>query len=406
MCRLFRRNKQQNTPRADWREQQPFPENSEGGVYSSNTHYPLGAQPGGTTVPLASNLTSVAFTDEDLTTQPPEGPLTGLAESPASTPEWDSFPEQVPSDEAEVPLNIYLAPLRAGDEAAIIEPKPNSPSYGVIGTVPDTIIDGWSSQRFGVRLASVRGASHKFCGIPRQDTARVTLTDDGRYVVAAVADGVSSAQFSHKAAQLATSYAISWVLQKEANPEFALEKIDWISLVQGISFQLNEIEKQSASEATNANGQVNPRSKLKFATTLLVTVCEAMDDGTLRVAGVSVGDSPAFEVSPEGITMLSGQKAMDGSMATSRVAALPVMPDKADRFLASIAPGCALLLTSDGVSDALGGGGGILTQCFKNALLGPTIEKANILEFARLVDFSKATYDDDRTAVAIWAVDQ
>ena len=54
---------------------------------------------------------------------------------------------------------------------------------------PDTICDGWSTKEIVVRLAAVRGYSHRYAGVPRQDAAEVRLHPSG-VVVLAVAGGV------------------------------------------------------------------------------------------------------------------------------------------------------------------------------------------------------------------------
>jgi hypothetical protein len=48
-----------------------------------------------------------------------------------------------------------------------------------------------------LRLASVRGYSHRYHGIPRQDAADIAYETHSGAVVFAVADGVSSAAYPH-----------------------------------------------------------------------------------------------------------------------------------------------------------------------------------------------------------------
>ena len=77
------------------------------------------------------------------------------------------------------------------------EPKPPSSRF----YLPDTIFDGWSTEHFTIRLASVRGYSHRYRGVPRQDDAEVVFHPESGTVLFAVADGVSGASESHVGAR-------------------------------------------------------------------------------------------------------------------------------------------------------------------------------------------------------------
>jgi len=47
----------------------------------------------------------------------------------------------------------------------------------------------------------------------------------------------------------------------------------------------------------------------------------------------------------------------------------------------------------------LAGGAGELGRTFAREL----VKAPDVVDFARLLDFSRSTYDDDRTLVAVWA---
>jgi hypothetical protein len=57
-----------------------------------------------------------------------------------------------------------------------------------------------------------------------------------------------------------------------------------------------------------------------------------------------------------------------------------------------------LLLCTDGLALPLAGGTGEVAQTLARELARPP----DIVDFARLVDFSRSTYDDDRSLVAVW----
>ena len=84
------------------------------------------------------------------------------------------------------------------------EPKPPSSRY----YLPDTIFDGWSTEHFTIRLASVRGYSHRYRGVPRQDDAEVVFHPESGTVLFAVADGVAGASEPHVGAVTACLRAI------------------------------------------------------------------------------------------------------------------------------------------------------------------------------------------------------
>ena len=55
-------------------------------------------------------------------------------------------------------------------------------------------------------------------------------------------------------------------------------------------------------------------------------------------------------------------------------------------------------MCTDGLGLPLGDGTGEVGRAFARELAVPP----DIPDFARLLDFSRATYDDDRTLVAVW----
>jgi len=61
--------------------------------------------------------------------------------------------------------------------------------------------------------------------------------------------------------------------------------------------------------------------------------------------------------------------------------------------------GQVLLLGTDGIGDPLGSGYGGVGNLFRELFAGP--EPPSIIEFAHAVDFSRETFDDDRTLVAV-----
>ena len=56
------------------------------------------------------------------------------------------------------------------------------------------------------------------------------------------------------------------------------------------------------------------------------------------------------------------------------------------------------MLCTDGLALPLAGGGGEVGATLARELARPP----DIVDFARLLDFSRSTYDDDRSLIAVW----
>jgi hypothetical protein len=61
--------------------------------------------------------------------------------------------------------------------------------------------------------------------------------------------------------------------------------------------------------------------------------------------------------------------------------------------------GEVLLLGTDGIGDPLGSGQGGVGNLFRELFSGT--EPPSLVEFANAVDFSRETFDDDRTLIAV-----
>ena len=86
---------------------------------------------------------------------------------------------------------------------------------------------------------------------------------------------------------------------------------------------------------------------------------------------------------------------VDGAVSTPLPALPPILPRPAS---VTLEPGHVLLVGTDGFGDPLGTGRGEVGMAFAGELREPP----GTLRFASLLDFSRETYDDDRTLVALW----
>lgn len=259
---------------------------------------------------------------------------------------------------------------------------------------PDVVLDGWSTDAMTVRGVSQRGHLHRYNGAPRQDDFSVHHLPDGR-VIALVADGVSGAPQSHIGASTATKQAAEWL---HANIRRDLANFDWSALLKSTAWALTE----RAQALLDLDAPDPVRAEEQLATTLVCAVIEATGPGTLRAHLIGAGDSAAWLLS-EGdyVDLLGGKAVVEASgIASSAVVGLPRVPAQLTPVVVDIAPDEVLLIATDGIGDPLGSGQGGVGDLFREVLTKPS--PPSLIEFAHAVDFSRETFDDDRTLVAIW----
>jgi hypothetical protein len=288
------------------------------------------------------------------------------------------------------------APLVIGTPVVEFEPRPQRTR----GYRPDLAADGWSTEHFAVRAASVRGYQHRHDGTPRQDDFALAWHAGAGAVIVAVADGVSGAELGHLGATLACRTAVEQVSRLlDADPR---PQPDWREVLRCAAWALVEHAGQQAG-AGDAPAEWAERW---LATTLVLALVLPGPDGTALVSAARVGDSAAwvlregsgwagvFDVSP-------GDAAAAGAAVVSAaVTALPRLPAEVAGVTVELPAGAVLLVGTDGVGTALGSGAGPVGDALAASLAG----RPSPLEFAHLLDFSRETFDDDRTLVAVWPV--
>ncbi|HTX12231.1 MAG TPA: protein phosphatase 2C domain-containing protein [Solirubrobacteraceae bacterium] len=287
-------------------------------------------------------------------------------------------PGEAPPRVARRRVRLARGPVTIGEPAPAIEPR----LAGGEPYRPDTIADGGSALGLTVRAASVRGLHKRFVGGPRQDDLCLRVHAASRTLIAAVADGVSGAARSDLGAALAVRYATAAVAR-----QLDAGSIDWPNVFEQAAWALVSEERRTDSLQTGS-----------LATTLLVAAVSAGDDGAVAVQAAAVGDSPAFRLHGKQYDALVGQPVHMDDLIGGGVQALPRDAGTAEVGDCALAPGDALLLCTDGLALPLAGGTGELGRAFARELATPP----DVVDFARLLDFSRSTYDDDRTLVAVW----
>jgi hypothetical protein len=261
------------------------------------------------------------------------------------------------------------------------EPRPASPyAYR-----PDTVCDGWSTEDLVVRLASVRGYAHRYSGLLRQDAANVRTHPATAGVAFAVADGVSAAPLSAIGAVVACRLATDAIL---AALDCEPDRIDWSGLAQDTATGLVEHLGGNPDEVGR-----------DYATTLVAGVIRPAGRGTARATIIQIGDSSAWILRHERFQPVLSHKLSDRpAVVSSGVLALPRLPRPVTAIDVDVPADGVLLVGTDGFGDPLGDGTGLIGQLFANVLA----EIPPPLGLAHALDFSRETFDDDRTLLAVW----
>jgi hypothetical protein len=319
----------------------------------------------------------------------------GLASPELRTPEVIAAAGDGTATVVVAPGPFDGGPLVLGAASPEFEPRAIAAQFRAVPYRPDVVADGWSADRFTVRAASVRGLMHRYRGIPRQDDFGIELLRSPDRLLVAVADGISSAPQSHLGATIAVRYALRWLAERVGA---STAEIDWRELMQHSAWAI--VEQASVLFPTEAPSPDAQFAESQLATTLVCAVLE-FDEATRETrAHVSgVGDSGAWLMHEDRFDHVFGGKANpDGPVSSSAVSGLPKVPAELQHATVVVPPGTVLLLGTDGFGDPLGAGSGEVGRAFRNALLKPP----PTLALAWLLDFSRETFDDDRTLVAVW----
>jgi Protein phosphatase 2C len=285
-----------------------------------------------------------------------------------------------------------ISQIVIGSPSPSVEPVVIGAKYQSLPFRPDVVLDGWSTEAITVRGVSQRGHLHRYNGAPRQDDFTAHHLPDGRVVIT-VADGVSGAAQSHLGASTATRHAAE-LLCTHPHPEV----IDWSGLIKSTAWALTE-----RTQVLLGLAEPDPvRAEEQLATTLVCAVIEPTATGSLRAQLVGVGDSSAWLLLASGrFVELLGAKAVTAEgLSTSAVAGLPRVPAEVVPVVVEVTAGEVLVIGTDGIGDPLGGGQGGVGNLLREVLIGGGTP--SLIEFAHAVDFSRETFDDDRTLVAVW----
>lgn len=305
---------------------------------------------------------------------------------------------------AEPPAVMPGGPVDIGDPgraAVTVVPRPDCrfPFHNDI--VADVArFSGPDGGELHLLAASVRGLSHLYYGKVRQDSFGHLVTEDGRWLVAAVADGVSAGQHSHVAAEIVSQVGCRLLVAQLA--ECPPEELDWRAVLDGVA---DEIVEHARGRLAPVDATLLDIARELAATALFAVVPVApAESGARTVHVMSLGDTSAWVLRPGAAAVwdsLQAVKNRGSVLASSTTMALPGVPaEPAPPVTTTLGPGETLVLMSDGVGDPLGGGTGEVGEY----LAGVWREPPDPFTFIAQVGFRRRSYDDDRTVLAIWPV--
>ncbi|MEZ5141976.1 MAG: protein phosphatase 2C domain-containing protein [Acidimicrobiales bacterium] len=266
----------------------------------------------------------------------------------------------------------------------------------VAGGQPDALVDAGAVGDLVVRLASVRGAGHRYDATVRQDDAGVAVAGpDGSWLVVAVADGVSAGRLSHLAARAVVRGAAPPRRPPRCRRDPA--ELDWDEIIGTLAAQVLLLaRRESGDEALEARDA----ARVMASTVALAVVPTAAEAGGARTATVvPVGDTSAW-VLRAGTTWepVTAVKNAGEAVASSATIALPLLPTEVATAAVVLGPGDALLFMTEGVGDPLGDGTGEVAATLAAWWAAPPSRWA----FAAQVDFGRRSHTDDRSAVGVW----
>lgn len=268
---------------------------------------------------------------------------------------------------------------RAWGDAGVFRPRelgqPSRASgmpwrLGTVADVPDTVLEAGRVGALEVRAASTRGAEHRSRGEVRQDAVGVADVG-GRYVVAAVADGLGTASHAHRGAQLAVRQAIAYLAW--ALPGADLDQVNMIGAIDA---------------ADRAVRDAGPKPRCR-ATTLTVAAIEIGWAGQgHRYRAVRIGVSPGMVLAGGAFTPVFARRGHVDDR-------LPTPKSQAEAVRGVLRAGEALVLATGWL--------GTRESQVSTYLAQAWVEPPGPVAFLNHLQFDLRGYEEDRTAVVVWA---
>ncbi|MET0425009.1 MAG: protein phosphatase 2C domain-containing protein [Actinoplanes sp.] len=286
---------------------------------------------------------------------------------------------------------------------------------------PDLVVDGAEVGSISFRAASVRGIGHQERGEPRQDAYAVRFTQDKRWLVGCIADGVSEGHRSHEAAATIvdkiTDVLVTHLTRNAAEekfldwPRLAKTKLPWNEAVSEANAavmaqakeHLTRVYKRQQNddklrELEESYSFAHARSIMSSTALAFIVATAPSADGTYHALLANVaGDSSAFLLQNNAWIPMSDIKNEGKEIFSGSVRSLPNdVSVHVNPFYLQV--GDAFVVMTDGLGDPLGAARGTVGAFLRHHWQTPP----DPLAFAQHLSFYKKTFTDDRTAVMVW----
>jgi serine/threonine protein phosphatase PrpC len=253
--------------------------------------------------------------------------------------------------------------------------------------------------------ATIRGGKHRYQGGPNQDSYAI-LHDESvqSYLLIAVSDGVSNAQFSGYSSRKLVRHTVRAMARSLAiEPERIWTSKDLQEIAN--SAIINAADGMRVWETDDLDSPKVPSSQatiydLSATLTVAIVPTNPLPNGNRPATVGFVGDSPSYILQNDTWQLIT-PAIKQGDVMDQSTAALPLQDNsklKVDWIDVELAPGSALLVVTDGIGTSLDNGNTTLGEY----LLSEWARPCSMKQFTNALDFDRSGEDDDRTVVAVW----
>lgn len=253
--------------------------------------------------------------------------------------------------------------------------------------------------------ATLRGGKHRYQGGPNQDSYAI-LHDESvqSYLLVAVSDGVSNAQFSGYSSRKLVRHTVRAMARSLAiEPERIWSSKDLQEIAK--SAIINAADGMRVWETDDLDSPKVPSSRatiydLSATLTVAIVPTNPLPNGNRPATVGFVGDSPSYILQNDTWQLIT-PAIKQGEVMDQTTAALPLQDNsklKVDWIDVELAPGSALFVVTDGIGTSLDNGNTTLGEYLRSEWARPCSMK----QFTNALDFDRSGEDDDRTVVGIW----
>lgn len=263
-----------------------------------------------------------------------------------------------------------------------------------------------------IGVASTRGLLHQISDEPtvRQDAVAYAADGSGRYVIAALADGVSAAEASSIGSALAVDTAIGEV-QGQLGGGTDMNGLDW----EAVNERIHVAMRQCCASYGLDESQLDRRTMAHMmGTTCEVVVVDtaASESGAVPIVrAVLAGDGAGYILRRPGsgkaeVEPLGSWELKDGVYSTSAVEPLPLeQPGLRERICKTMLnPGECVIVVTDGIGKDMGNGRGAVSQYIHDRLMScDTVTNPSTPEgLLGAIRYAAPGSADDRSMIALW----